>query len=108
MMTVSKGTTVFAIIEVMDGRPLILACHLRPDCPRLLHEATDAEADQFRAIVRHPDRIADLLQGSFQPLPGTKSLMTLCATDAENEFVDADGSVHIIAKCQECCRDRSH
>jgi hypothetical protein len=101
----TTGSEFVAIVESVNGEPLILNYHTRRDCARLLEEVNDPDLDRLRDITRYPDRISEILLGSFQPPRGFKDLIALIATGRVNEFRDREGAVHIIAPCRLCAND---
>jgi len=93
---------VYAVIEWKEKKPLILNVHRSKTCTRLLDELSDPEIDRLRAIVRYRERIIEILDGTFSPTPGEKSLIELTPLQEENHFRDEEGFVHIIAPCKDC------
>ncbi len=95
---------VFAVIELCDGRPVILNYHRNRDCHRLKNELSDPDVDRIRQIIRYPDKIGEIIGGEFTAPPSAKSVIDLETTDNPEWFMDDEGNRHKISPCQDCAR----
>lgn len=99
---------VFACVErVSDLGPLILAVHLDPDCQRLDDELHSPDLDRLRAVTRYPDRLSEILRGTWSPPVGAKSVIRLTPLPEEDWFAGEDGDRHRCPRCPDCWGNQS-